>query len=579
MKKIMGAFLLFLCFFIGMSVAEANTGDQLIIINKATNRLAFFENGKLVRTFKVATGRSNSYTPEGTFKIVNKIKNRPYYTDNIPGGDPRNPLGDRWLGLDARGTYGTTYAIHGNNNPSSIGTYASAGCVRMYDDEVHWLFDQVNLYTPVVITNSSKSFEAIATGSIGYTSYSKLQSVSVNKKSPQPENTSIAISAQATIKASSFRFQVNDGSKWTTIQDFSASNEISWTPLKAGSYQLKVQVKSKESKKSYDDEKIIPYDIFTPASIQSVEIDQISPQPINTKINITPHTNSNSENVVRLTLFDGEKWTTLQEYSDTSTLTWSPISSGTYKIRVQVKHKLSNNEFDQEKVIDYTIYEPASLTSVTTDIVDPQPIDKQVKLTALSNDDTTNLFQFLIKDGEKWITLQDYSHNKIFSWTPSHAGTYKIKVQTKHSLSNNTFDSQKVFDYTIYEPGTLQGITTFKSNFLPPNSEINISANSKNNKDMEYRFSVFNGTEWEEIQNYSSSNEFQWNPINPGMYKVKIEIKNKLSIEQHDDVRELTYIIYQAIPFVAVLPAPCTLRRKKLVLKKGTSFIRFKYLK
>lgn len=139
----------------------AEKKSQLIVINKANNQLAFYDKGELVKTFDVGTGRTNALTPEGTFKIVNKIKNRPYYKGQIPGGDPRNPLGDRWLGLDARGTYGTTYGIHGNNNQSSIGKYVSAGCIRMHNDEVKWLFDQVELYTPVII-GSFKDFKEAA---------------------------------------------------------------------------------------------------------------------------------------------------------------------------------------------------------------------------------------------------------------------------------------------------------------------------------------------------------------------------------------------------------------------------------
>jgi len=161
--KRLGIILVFLigCFAFFQQPVQAS-GDQLIIINKSNNKLAFFDNWKLVKVFDVGTGRQDSYTPEGTFRIVNKIKNRPYYTKNIPGGDPRNPLGDRWLGLDARGTYGTTYAIHGNSNESSIGRYVSSGCVRMHNNEVRWLFDQVNLYTKVIITNSGSSFEKLA---------------------------------------------------------------------------------------------------------------------------------------------------------------------------------------------------------------------------------------------------------------------------------------------------------------------------------------------------------------------------------------------------------------------------------
>lgn len=146
--------------------AKAIEGD-LIIINKSTNQLAFFENGILVKQFRIATGKKPSYTPEGTFQIVNKIKNRPYYSGNIAGGDPNNPLGNRWLGINARGTNGDIYAIHGNNNPDSIGTYASNGCIRMHDAEIEWLYDRVSVNTTVHITSSSQSFESIA-ASIGY---------------------------------------------------------------------------------------------------------------------------------------------------------------------------------------------------------------------------------------------------------------------------------------------------------------------------------------------------------------------------------------------------------------------------
>jgi len=136
--------------------------NQLIIINKSNNNIIFYENDQATAIFRVATGRSQNLTPEGEFKIVNKIKNRPYYKEEIPGGDPNNPLGDRWLGLDANGTYGNTYAIHGNSNPYSIGTYASAGCVRMDNEQVRWLFDQVEVDTPVLIVSSDQSFDKIA---------------------------------------------------------------------------------------------------------------------------------------------------------------------------------------------------------------------------------------------------------------------------------------------------------------------------------------------------------------------------------------------------------------------------------
>ncbi|WP_281278904.1 L,D-transpeptidase [Ectobacillus funiculus] len=136
--------------------------EQLIIINRATNELALFENGHLVKKFIVATGKSSTPTPTGKFPIVNKIKNRPFYKLNIPGGDPRNPLGDRWIGLDIDGTNGTTYAIHGNSNASTIGRYVSNGCIRMYNSDVQELFERVHIGTMVIIQDFTGPWDAVA---------------------------------------------------------------------------------------------------------------------------------------------------------------------------------------------------------------------------------------------------------------------------------------------------------------------------------------------------------------------------------------------------------------------------------
>ncbi len=64
----------------------------------------------------------------------------------IPGGSPGNPMGPRALTLS-----GGEYAIHGTNKPSSIGTFASYGCIRMYNQDIVDLFDRVSVGTPVVV--------------------------------------------------------------------------------------------------------------------------------------------------------------------------------------------------------------------------------------------------------------------------------------------------------------------------------------------------------------------------------------------------------------------------------------------
>jgi len=94
-----------------------------IIVSIAAKTLSLYRDGRLVKSYPVATGKPTTPTPRGTFTIINKQVN--------PGG----PFGTRWMGLSQ-----PHYGIHGTNNPASIGTAASNGCIRMYNEDVNELF-------------------------------------------------------------------------------------------------------------------------------------------------------------------------------------------------------------------------------------------------------------------------------------------------------------------------------------------------------------------------------------------------------------------------------------------------------
>ena len=129
-----------------------DTSKYVICINTHSNILDLYEsNGRLVKSYRCSTGKASTPTPRTVTIIHNKIVDRPYYKEGIPGGDPRNPLGRRWMGLVIDGTYGTTYAIHGNNDESSIGKNISGGCIRMHNTDVKELFEIVPIGTKVVI--------------------------------------------------------------------------------------------------------------------------------------------------------------------------------------------------------------------------------------------------------------------------------------------------------------------------------------------------------------------------------------------------------------------------------------------
>ncbi|MBA4029873.1 MAG: hypothetical protein C0478_03010 [Planctomyces sp.] len=101
----------------------------------------------VVQQFRVGVGQDRS-TPLGKLVVLEKIAD-PQYTDPqgrvIDGGDPKNPLGPRWLDL------GNSYGIHGTIDPASIGQAASRGCIRLKNDDAIEVYDYLVKGSEVVI--------------------------------------------------------------------------------------------------------------------------------------------------------------------------------------------------------------------------------------------------------------------------------------------------------------------------------------------------------------------------------------------------------------------------------------------
>ena len=65
----------------------------------------------------------------------------------VPGDSPSNPMGAAALTLSGGGQY----AIHGTNNPGSVGGFVSHGCIRMYNQDIMDLYARVSVGTKVVV--------------------------------------------------------------------------------------------------------------------------------------------------------------------------------------------------------------------------------------------------------------------------------------------------------------------------------------------------------------------------------------------------------------------------------------------
>ncbi|EIM25283.1 L,D-transpeptidase [Microvirga lotononidis] len=136
---------------------EGRVSPGTIVIKTGERRLYYVRGDGTALRYRVAVGKpgkqwfgeariDGKYVRPAWAPPAEVKRDNPRLPDVIPGGAPNNPMGARALTLDL-----DEYAIHGTNRPSSIGTYASYGCIRMLNEDIVDLYEQVSVGTRVVV--------------------------------------------------------------------------------------------------------------------------------------------------------------------------------------------------------------------------------------------------------------------------------------------------------------------------------------------------------------------------------------------------------------------------------------------
>jgi lipoprotein-anchoring transpeptidase ErfK/SrfK len=119
-----------------------------VSIDLSSRRLVVRRGDRVLRRITVAVGRPSTPTPRGRFAV----------TDKLPGARYSASYGCCILALSAHQPYlppgwtgGDRIAVHGTNDPGSIGTAASAGCPRAGARDMRYLFRKVPLGAPVFV--------------------------------------------------------------------------------------------------------------------------------------------------------------------------------------------------------------------------------------------------------------------------------------------------------------------------------------------------------------------------------------------------------------------------------------------
>jgi lipoprotein-anchoring transpeptidase ErfK/SrfK len=125
-----------------------------VVVDRDAFRLRLYRGERLVRTLRVGVGMPSHPTPAGEFEVVNMERDPTWNPPDsrwaegigpIPPG-PANPLGTRWIGISS-----PAIGLHGTPAPETVGTRSSHGCIRLEIRRAEWLYNVVDVGTPVVI--------------------------------------------------------------------------------------------------------------------------------------------------------------------------------------------------------------------------------------------------------------------------------------------------------------------------------------------------------------------------------------------------------------------------------------------
>ena len=139
-----------------------------VVLNLAEYRLYYYPEAQdgdtaYVMTYPISIGRMDWETPLGKTSVISKVTNPSWYVPKsvlaehaaegrplpriVPPG-PDNPLGKYAMRLGLPG-----YLIHGTNRPAGVGMRVTHGCVRMFPEDIEYLFGKIDVDTPVRIIN------------------------------------------------------------------------------------------------------------------------------------------------------------------------------------------------------------------------------------------------------------------------------------------------------------------------------------------------------------------------------------------------------------------------------------------
>ena len=321
--------------------------------------------------------------------------------------------------------------------------------------------------------------------------------------------------------------KISKDGKVTCIQDYSSRRLVSYQEKEAGEYKLLCLVRDILSNKEYDDRAIMLYSVkaYNPINIKSFTPDTNSPQMNGSTINFKAEVDGGREIVYRY-IVEGEVAED-SGYIRRNEYTWETQKEGEYTVTLYVKDISYDGDYEDKKVINYTIDKksdkPVKIVDIITDNKKTALIGQPINMKVKAEGGISLKYSFVIYKDNKEKERIGFSDSNWINFIPDEKGEYEVEIRVKDKYSNKEYDSH-TFIYVRakeYLPGEIDYILLPNKSSYLVGDLIDIEAVVQNTRSVLIRYvTKINGYLVEDT-GFIQNKKIQLKPKCSGKYTLK----------------------------------------------------------
>lgn len=348
--------------------------------------------------------------------------------------------------------------------------------------------------------------------------------------------------------------KISKDGKVTCIQDYSSRRLVSYQEKEAGEYKLLCLVRDILSNKEYDDRAIMLYSVkaYNPINIKSFTPDTNSPQMNGSTINFKAEVDGGREIVYRY-IVEGEVAED-SGYIRRNEYTWETQKEGEYTVTLYVKDISYDGDYEDKKVINYTIDKksdkPVKIVDIITDNKKTALIGQPINMKVKAEGGISLKYSFVIYKDNKEKERIGFSDSNWINFIPDEKGEYEVEIRVKDKYSNKEYDSH-TFIYVRakeYLPGEIDYILLPNKSSYLVGDLIDIEAVVQNTRSVLIRYvTKINGYLVEDT-GFIQNKKIQLKPKCSGKYTFEVYSKNIKCEEEFDSKKEVSIYVSEETP-------------------------------